>query len=167
LSKSASRPVELPSHDWSASPVDRAAAWLRRRLDPCVPLGAEVVAVGIGAQGCDSTEHSTRLAKAIGDHGLHAVVVNDAELLVPAAGLVAGIGVIAGTGAIGVGRDATGETLFAGGWGSVIVHQPRLAHAFRRRIGRAHPRLSVRLLDEQPVAGAVALARRLANAIDR
>jgi N-acetylglucosamine kinase-like BadF-type ATPase len=265
--------AEFPSQDWSASPVDPAATWLLTRLNRVVPAG--VVAVGIGAQGCDTQEHCTRLEKAVAALGLPAIVVNDAELLVPAAGLAEGIGVIAGTGAIGVGRNAAGDTLFAGGWGwvlgdeagsagivrlasiaaltahdegaeddglltalqnafgvedpsalaravndeatadhwaphapavfaaadagsslavsvidaaadhlatlvrrlvtrgavgedvvaagSVIVNQPRLAEAFRDRIRAEQPGLSVRLLDKPPVAGAVALARNLAN----
>ena len=111
---------ELPAEDWSASPVDAAAAWLKTRLRRILPRASELVAVGIGAQGCDTQQHCTELAAALGAIGVRAVVVNDAALLVPAAGLTSGIGVVAGTGAIGVGRDARGDTLFAGGWGWVI-----------------------------------------------
>ena len=49
--------------------------------------------------------------------------------------------------------------------GSVIVHQPQLARAFRTCLARQHPRLTVRILDEEPVAGAVVLARRLQAAV--
>ncbi len=44
-------------------------------------------------------------------------VVNDPELLVPAAGFVTGIGVVSGTGSIAVARTADDEMLVAGGWG--------------------------------------------------
>jgi N-acetylglucosamine kinase-like BadF-type ATPase len=264
--------LELPAREWSASPVETAAQWLRMRLSRVVPAGCEVGAVGVGAQGCDTQAHCAALATALAALGLPAVVVNDAALLIPAAGLAEGIGVIAGTGAIGVGQDSSGTPLFAGGWGwiigdeagsagivrlatvaaltayddgepddgllsalqqafgvtdppalaravndepttdhwgprapavfaaadagsalavgvvdaaadhlatlvsrlrgrgavgtdvvaagSVIVGQPRLADAFRARIGSAHPHLTVTLLTEPPVAGAVALARR-------
>jgi N-acetylglucosamine kinase-like BadF-type ATPase len=112
--------LELPADDWSASPVDDAAAWLHARLLRVLPGGSELVAVGVGAQGCDTQRHCAELAAALGRIGVRAAVVNDAALLVPAAGLSCGIGVVAGTGAIGVGQDALGDTLFAGGRGWVI-----------------------------------------------
>jgi N-acetylglucosamine kinase-like BadF-type ATPase len=110
----------LAADGWEASPVDRAARWLLERLTRAVPDGDEIAAVGIGAQGCDTQPHCARLAAAVEALGVPAVVVNDAALLVPAAGLDTGIGVIAGTGSIGVGTDAAGEVLFAGGWGWVL-----------------------------------------------
>jgi N-acetylglucosamine kinase-like BadF-type ATPase len=109
-----------PADDWAASPVDSAARWLLDRVGRAVPDGDEIVALGVGAQGCDTRSHCLRLADAITALGVPAVVVNDAALLVPAAGLDAGIGVIAGTGSIGVGADADGAPLFAGGWGWVL-----------------------------------------------
>jgi N-acetylglucosamine kinase-like BadF-type ATPase len=267
--------AEFPAGDWSASPPEFAAAWLHKHLDLAVPAGCEVVATGIGAQGCDTRKHCAELENALADRGVEAVVVNDAALLVPAAGLADGIGVISGTGAIGVGRDAAGRTLFAGGWGwvigdeagsagivrlatiaaltahdegrsgdglleallrafdveepealarrvndeataenwgphapavfaaadagsalaasviedaakhlaelvrrliargavgegvvaagSVIAGQPRLEAAFRARVRAAHPQLAVTLLEDEPVAGGVVLARRRAQ----
>lgn len=112
--------VEYPADGWEASPVDDAARWLLDRLLRAAPCCGEIAAVGIGAQGCDTQEHCTRLAAAIEAHGVPAAVVNDAALLIPAAGLTDGIGVIAGTGSIGVGTDSAGAVLFAGGWGWVI-----------------------------------------------
>ena len=105
---------------WSASPVDEAAHWLLAHVARAVPAGDGIAAIGIGAQGCDTREHCERLAAAIEKRGVPATVVNDAALLVPAAGLTSGIGVIAGTGSIAVGTDADGDSLFAGGWGWVI-----------------------------------------------
>ncbi|MFJ5613442.1 BadF/BadG/BcrA/BcrD ATPase family protein [Streptomyces sp. NPDC093221] len=110
----------LPADGWEAAPVDTAARWLLERLTGAVPEGDEIAAVGIGAQGCDTQRHCAHLAAAVEALGVPAVVVNDAALLVPAAGLDTGIGVIAGTGSIGVGADAAGEVLFAGGWGWVL-----------------------------------------------
>jgi N-acetylglucosamine kinase-like BadF-type ATPase len=112
--------TELPAEDWSASPVDVAATWLHMRLHRVLPRASELAAVGIGAQGCDTQRHCAELAAALGAVGVRATVVNDAALLVPAAGLTTGIGVVAGTGAIGVGQNARGDTVFAGGWGWVI-----------------------------------------------
>jgi N-acetylglucosamine kinase-like BadF-type ATPase len=112
--------VEYPSEGWEASPVDDAARWLLDRLLRAAPRGGEIAAVGIGAQGCDTQRHCARLAAAIEAGGVPAAVVNDAALLVPAAGLDKGIGVIAGTGSIGVAADAEGTVLFGGGWGWVL-----------------------------------------------
>ncbi|SFF30960.1 BadF/BadG/BcrA/BcrD ATPase family protein [Actinacidiphila alni] len=110
----------LAADGWEASPVDTAAGWLLERLARVVPEGAEIAAVGIGAQGCDTQHHCAELAAAVEKSGVPAVVVNDAALLVPAAGLDTGIGVVAGTGSIAVAADAGGDVLFAGGWGWVL-----------------------------------------------
>jgi N-acetylglucosamine kinase-like BadF-type ATPase len=112
--------VALPADEWSASPAGGAAHWLHDRVRQVLPDGATVAALGVGAQGLDTVEHARELRAALGDLGYRAAVVNDAELLVPAAGLRDGIGVIAGTGSIAVGADSNGGTLFAGGWGWVL-----------------------------------------------
>jgi len=112
--------VALPADEWSASPAGGAARWLHDRVRHVLPDGATVAALGVGAQGLDTVEHARELRDALAGLGYRAAVVNDAELLVPAAGLQQGIGVIAGTGSIAVGADAAGNTLFAGGWGWVI-----------------------------------------------
>lgn len=112
--------VSLPAEDWSASPAGDAASWLATRIRRVVGQEHEVIAVGVGAQGCDTAEHCAELESALAAIGYAATVVNDAALLVPAAGQSAGIGVIAGTGSIAVGADAAGDTLFAGGWGWVL-----------------------------------------------
>ena len=110
----------VPSLDWNAEPVDQAARWITERLEAAVPVGAAVAAAAIGAQGCDTPATCRDLAAALSAAGTNALVVNDAALLVPAAGFDEGIGVIAGTGAIAVGRDRTGAHLVAGGWGSIL-----------------------------------------------
>jgi N-acetylglucosamine kinase-like BadF-type ATPase len=111
---------QWPADGWSASPAPAAARWLRSVISLAVPAEDEIVAAGIGAQGCDTQEHCRELAEAVAALGVRATVVNDAALLVPAAGLAEGIGVIAGTGSIAVGADARGTVLFAGGWGWVL-----------------------------------------------
>jgi N-acetylglucosamine kinase-like BadF-type ATPase len=263
------------STEWSATPPAVAAAWLSGVLAQALPDDSSIVAIGIGAQGCDTQAHCDELEHALGEVGLRARVVNDAALLAPAAGLDVAMGIIAGTGAIGVGTTSSGETLIAGGWGwvisddagaaglvrtatvaaltaheeqqaddgllsslehafgvdgpealaravndeptpenwgprapavfaaadagsalaahviddaaaylvrvtgwllargaqgadvvlagSVIARQPRLEQSYRRQLALAHPALTVRLLAVQPVAGGVALARRLAE----
>ncbi len=112
--------VTVAASGWSATPAASAAAWLARHLARCLPTGARVVAAGIGAQGCDSARICSDLRQALADLRLGAVVVNDGALLVPAAGLDAGIGIVAGTGSIAVGTSSSGEVLLAGGWGWVL-----------------------------------------------
>lgn len=267
--------TSLPASGWNVEPPERAAAWLLHRVKDALPPGGTVCAMAVGAQRCNTDERARALEAALGDRGVAARVVNDAMLLVPAAGLGDGLGVIAGTGSIGVGRTAAGAFLFAGGWGwvlgdeggavslareavraallaadegrpdggllraleagfgvatldelvlaitqdpsparlarlapavfaaadagatlarqiidggaaalatlvdrlrqkgavgrvvvasgGVITHQPRLFEGFRDRVRLAHPDLEVRLLQGAPVAGAVVLARRLAE----
>ncbi|MET0813328.1 MAG: BadF/BadG/BcrA/BcrD ATPase family protein, partial [Microbacterium sp.] len=110
----------LPAEGWDAEPVEHGVSWVQALLARTLPADAEVVALGIGAQGLDSPETVAAFSRGLQDAGHSAVCVNDAALLVPAAGFAQGIGLIAGTGAIGVGTDADGRPLITGGWGWVI-----------------------------------------------
>ncbi|MFS0894552.1 N-acetylglucosamine kinase [Microbacterium sp. 179-I 3D3 NHS] len=109
------------SAEWDAEPADAAADWLLEILSRVLPDGAAIGALAIGAQGLDNDEVARDLEAALRRRGVERVrCVNDAALLVPAAGIDAGIGLIAGTGAIGVGADRRGAALVTGGWGWVI-----------------------------------------------
>lgn len=110
----------IAAEGWEAEPAPDAVAWLLRHLQSVLPAGDHVAALGLGAQGCDNPNVVAAIREAFDASGIPAVVVNDAALLVPAAGVVSGIGVIAGTGAIAVGVSAEGEPLAAGGWGWVL-----------------------------------------------
>jgi N-acetylglucosamine kinase-like BadF-type ATPase len=111
----------VPSTGWNAEPVAYAATWILAIIERVLPADVRVDALAVGAQGLDNAELAHGLAEALRGAGLSRVLcVNDASLLVPAAGLASGIGLIAGTGAIGHGLDAEGRTLLAGGWGAVI-----------------------------------------------
>ncbi|MGN6125771.1 MAG: N-acetylglucosamine kinase [Humibacter sp.] len=111
--------VVFDADDWAAEPPSVAARWLRERADRAA-ADHHIVGIGVGAQGCDSAELAAELSRELSALGSPAVVVNDAALLVPAAGLDDGIGVIAGTGSIAVGTTSDGEPVAAGGWGWVI-----------------------------------------------
>lgn len=113
--------VVVSSAEWDAEPAATAADWLVDVLARALPAEARVHALVIGAQGLDNPDVAHELEQALRDRG-HPLVrcVNDAALLVPAAGLDAGLGLIAGTGAIGVGEDPSGTPLVTGGWGWVI-----------------------------------------------
>ncbi|MGW1208121.1 N-acetylglucosamine kinase [Streptomyces sp. NPDC002499] len=160
--------VEVPSTDWEAAPVEQAARWLLDRLRPVLPEGAEIAALGVGAQGCDTQEHCAHLTSAFEALGVRATVVNDASLLVPAAGLTDGIGVIAGTGSIAVGTSADGTVLFAGGWGWVLGDEgsaPAIVREATKAALAAHDKrrpddgLLAELLAHYGVPDAPALAR--------
>jgi N-acetylglucosamine kinase-like BadF-type ATPase len=112
--------TEVSSAGWEAVPAAGAAAWLLARLARVLPEGSEIAAAGLGAQGCNSPAICSDLERALGSHGIRAAVVNDGALLVPAAGLDAGIGIVAGTGSIAIGARADGSPLMAGGWGWVL-----------------------------------------------
>ncbi|GII33597.1 N-acetylglucosamine kinase [Planotetraspora mira] len=114
--------LTVASSGWQTASLPQAAAWLASYLQPLLDPGHEVRHVVVGAHGCETPDHCDRLARELtGAIGVATTVVNDAELLVPAAGLTGGVGVIAGTGAIVVGRHrVTGAYLSAGGWGWVL-----------------------------------------------
>lgn len=127
----------VPSVGWDAEPVALGAAWIDAALRSVVPADVSVHGIGIGAQGLDSAHVAREFEEALGDLGWPARAVNDAALLVPAAGLDAGIGIISGTGAIGVGADAAGELLVTGGWGWVIGDEGGAAGLVREATRRA------------------------------
>ncbi|GAA4593653.1 BadF/BadG/BcrA/BcrD ATPase family protein [Planotetraspora phitsanulokensis] len=112
----------VPSSGWQTASLPQAAAWLAERLQPLLGSGHAVRHVAVGAHGCETPGHCDHLARELGQVlGVASTVVNDAELLVPAAGLAGGVGVVSGTGAIAVGRHRdTGAYLSAGGWGWVL-----------------------------------------------
>ena len=83
--------------------------------------GVAPAALAVGAHGCDTGEQCLRFQALLADRTGGAVqVVNDAELMVPAAGYIDGIGVVSGTGSIAVARTADGKMLAAGGWGWIL-----------------------------------------------
>ena len=99
------------------NPSTHGVRWVTDLVRRTVPHGATIAAVGLGAQGLDTDAIAREFAAAM---PWPTTAVNDAALLVPAAGLDSGLGVIAGTGSIGVGRDAHGAAIITGGWGWVI-----------------------------------------------
>ncbi|WP_426593978.1 hypothetical protein ACPPVS_00565 [Cellulomonas sp. McL0617] len=102
------------SASWSATPLRYATGWIvdavRGALDDCADV--ELAAVAVGATGCEVRA----LCDALGTTVCVALrvpttVVNDAELLIPAAGLERGVGVLVGGSAIAV---ATGPGVLTG-----------------------------------------------------
>jgi N-acetylglucosamine kinase-like BadF-type ATPase len=131
----------LHSREWDAEPADLAAQWIVERITPYIPDTTRVAAMALGAQGVNRLETARELQKALAAHGFYATIVNDAALIALAGGFTDGIGIIAGTGAIGVGVDASGAHMAAGGWGSVIGDEGGAAAIVReatREALRAH-----------------------------
>ena len=110
----------LPTTGWRVEPAADATAWLLDRIRAVLPPGSSVEAVVVGAQRCNTDERAHALEAAFREQGVPATVVNDAMLVVPAAGVDEGLGVIAGTGSVAVGRTGGGRFLIAGGWGWVL-----------------------------------------------
>jgi N-acetylglucosamine kinase-like BadF-type ATPase len=163
--------VTSASASWSAEPVAGAAHWLDRLLTDTLDGIGSVDAVAVGAQGCDDPPHCRALQSALAQlTGVPTVVTNDAALLVPAAGLRAGVGVIAGTGAIAVGLTEPGDLFFAGGWGWVLGDEgsaPALVREAVRAALKAHDEGRVdELLPALLQAFAVPDAPRLARAVN-
>ncbi|MDQ1556891.1 MAG: hypothetical protein QOI02_1893 [Actinomycetota bacterium] len=124
--------ADVPSTGWDAEPVESGAAWISDLLGRVVAPEHEIVSVGIGAQGLDTAEIAAQFRAALAATGIVATAVNDAALLIPAAGFAEGIGLISGTGAIGVSYDQYQRLLVTGGWGWVIGDEAGAAGIVRR-----------------------------------
>jgi glucosamine kinase len=109
----------VPSIDWRTWNRERdpqTLADLVRRV-----AGAEPAATAIGAHGCDADWQCRQWESDLGGVLPGRIkVVNDSELMLPAAGYFSGIGVVSGTGSIAVARRPDGEMLVAGGWGWIL-----------------------------------------------
>ncbi|MFC0541690.1 BadF/BadG/BcrA/BcrD ATPase family protein [Kutzneria chonburiensis] len=111
----------ISSEGWRPAYATSAAAFLTDLIAVTLPDTAPD-AVAVGAHGCDSSRACELLEAELARRlpAAKCLVRNDAELLVPACGLAAGVGVVVGTGSVAVGRDRWGEPVFIGGWGWLI-----------------------------------------------
>lgn len=114
-----SRTLILSSAPWYQQGLTTVAAGLADALSSAGVEGPSSLV--IGAHGCDNRQQCERLEVLLAERvGVRPVVVNDAELLLPAAGIDAGIGLISGTGSIAVGYGADGSLISVGGWGGYV-----------------------------------------------
>lgn len=162
--------VTEPSLEWDAEPEPAAAKWIAERVRRHTPNGARIVSLAFGAQGINRSETGQNLERELAALGYPTTAVNDASLIVAAAGFSQGIGVIAGTGAIAVGADADGRFLSSGGWGWVIGDEGSAAGLVREAAraalrandeGRPDDGLLSHLLADFGVADAERLTRRV------
>jgi N-acetylglucosamine kinase-like BadF-type ATPase len=110
----------VPTDSWRSREIEADASTLAKLVRQFTQ-GAEPAALAVGAHGCDTEEHCTEFEACLAIHFRGRMqVVNDSELMVPAAGFLDGIGVVAGTGSIAVARTADRKMLVAGGWGWIL-----------------------------------------------
>ena len=157
--------VSTPS--WRTHSLDHNAVALHRLIRDWLGDEALKLPLVVGAHGCDSTEQCDAFSAALrGYFTGEVLVVNDAELLVPAASRRDGIGLIAGTGSIAVAR-VDGQLVTAGGWGWVLGDEGGSAGLVREatravlgQLDRGEPidPLSRRLLASFDVADGAQLA---------
>ena len=107
--------------------------------------GQPVTAICAGAAGVDTPETESRLLELIADRAPQARlrIVHDTHLILAAASLETGLVVISGTGSAAYGRDATGRSTRAGGWGYLLGDE-----GGGYSIARAAVRHALRLADQ-------------------
>ncbi|OIK00390.1 ATPase [Streptomyces sp. MUSC 14] len=164
------------SGGWRPHDPVAAAGWLARLIAEALPAGPRPAALAVGGHACETARQCEQLRAAL--HLRFAVptlVVGDAELLVPAAGLTEAVGLVAGTGSVAVGRRADGTAVQVGGWGAVLGDEGGAAGLVReaaRACWAAHDRgeapdaLAAALLDAFGVPEVPALGAALESAPD-
>ncbi len=109
------------SGGWRPHDTAAAADWLAGLVREALPADARPAALAVGAHACETPPQCARIRAALESAlDVPALVVGDAELLVPAAGLDKGVGLVAGTGSVAVGRLPDGTAVQVGGWGAVL-----------------------------------------------
>jgi len=161
--------VTVPTSTWRTWRLAGDARGLADLLRSATPELPDCLAVG--AHGCDSDAQCRELQTALEQElECPVVVVNDSELLVPAAGYEAGIGVVSGTGSIAVARGRNGQMLAAGGWGWILGDEGSAAAIVREAAkavrgaldrGRSDDPLIAALLATLETNEATKLGRRL------
>lgn len=129
---------------WRPHDPDAAARRLAGLVHEALPAGAHPDALAVGAHACETPLQCARIRVAVQELlGVPTLVVGDAELLVPAAGLDKGVGLVAGTGSVAVGRLPDGTAVQVGGWGAVLGDEGGAAGLVReaaRAVWAAHDR---------------------------
>ncbi|MEV6485908.1 BadF/BadG/BcrA/BcrD ATPase family protein [Streptomyces sp. NPDC051576] len=164
------------SSGWRPHDPATAADWLTTLVRDALPEGARPSAVAVGGHACETPRQCAGIRAALEERlSVPALVVGDAELLVPAAGLDKGVGLVAGTGSVAVGLLADGGRLQVGGWGAVLGDEGGAAGLVReaaRAAWAAHDRgeapdpLSLGLVEAFAVAEVPALGAALESASD-
>ncbi|WP_405513638.1 ATPase [Streptomyces canus] len=132
------------SSGWRPHDPVAAAGWLAALAADALPAGARPSALAVGGHACETPRQCAQIRTALQLHfDAPALVMGDAELLVPAAGLDKGVGLVAGTGSVAVGRFADGTPVQVGGWGALLGDEGGAAGLVReavRAVWAAHDR---------------------------
>ncbi|MFJ8469764.1 BadF/BadG/BcrA/BcrD ATPase family protein [Streptomyces swartbergensis] len=132
------------SAGWRPHEPGAAAGRLAALVRDALPAHARPSAVAVGAHACETPRQCEAIRAALQERlGVPALVVGDAELLVPAAGLDKGVGLVAGTGSVAVGRLPDGGPVQVGGWGAALGDEGGAAGLVReaaRAVWAAHDR---------------------------
>lgn len=161
---------------WRPHDPVAAAGWLAALVAEALPTGVRPTALAVGGHACETPRQCAQIRTALQLHfDVPALVVGDAELLAPAAGLDKGVGLVAGTGSVAVGRTADGTLVQVGGWGAVLGDEGGSAGLVReaaRAVWAAHDRgeepdaLAAGLIAAFEVAEVPALGAALERAQD-
>ncbi|MHC3467117.1 N-acetylglucosamine kinase [Streptomyces sp. 7R007] len=164
------------SAGWRPHDPVAAAGWLAALVAEALPASTRPSALAVGGHACETPRQCTQIRTALHLHfDAPALVVGDAELLVPAAGLAKGVGLVAGTGSVAVGRLPDGSPLQVGGWGAVLGDEGGAAGLVREAAraawtahdrGEAPDQLALGLLDSFGVSEVPALGAALEGATD-
>ncbi|KUN30228.1 ATPase [Streptomyces antibioticus] len=129
---------------WRPHDPVAAAGWLAALIAEALPPGVRPSTLAVGGHACETPRQCAQIRTALQLHfDVPALVVGDAELLAPAAGLDKGVGLVAGTGSVAVGRTADGALVQVGGWGAVLGDEGGSAGLVReaaRAVWAAHDR---------------------------
>ncbi|MEV0638252.1 BadF/BadG/BcrA/BcrD ATPase family protein [Streptomyces sp. NPDC050619] len=133
-----------PSSGWRPHDPVAAAGWLAALIAEALPAGSRPSAVAVGGHACETPRQCGQIRTALQLHfDAPALVMGDAELLVPAAGLDRGVGLVAGTGSVAVARLGDGSPVQVGGWGAALGDEGGAAGLVReaaRAVWAAHDR---------------------------
>ncbi|MBK3573113.1 ATPase [Streptomyces sp. MBT65] len=164
------------SSGWRPHDPATAADWLTALVHDALPAHARPSAVAVGGHACETPRQCAEIRAALEDRlGVPTLVVGDAELLVPAAGLDKGVGLVAGTGSVAVGLLGDGTRLQVGGWGAVLGDEGGAAGLVREAArtawaahdrGEAPDQLALGLVEAFAVAEVPALGAALESASD-
>lgn len=164
------------SSGWRPHDPVAAADWLTALVQDTLPAHVRPSAVAVGGHACETPRQCAGIRAALEERlKVPVLVVGDAELLVPAAGLDKGVGLVAGTGSVAVGLLADGSRLQVGGWGAVLGDEGGAAGLVReaaRAAWAAHDRgeapdeLALGLVEAFGVAEVPALGAALESASD-
>ena len=164
------------SSGWRPHEPVAAADWLTALVHDALPAHTRPSAVAVGGHACETPRQCAGIRAALEERlKVPVLVVGDAELLVPAAGLDKGVGLVAGTGSVAVGLRADGGRLQVGGWGAVLGDEGGAAGLVReaaRAAWAAHDRgeapdeLALGLVEAFGVTEVPALGAALESASD-